>query len=260
MIKIKTITCDKCYRNISLSNFKRHYNHCNGTIKKHLHIEECWKQNNGLYQCPYCKKEYTKNGISSHIIYKHIKISGFKIYSNKIKKGETKHWAKGLTKETSEIIKNISETKIKKYESGKLIPTFKGKKHTDISKLKIKNSVLNSIKNSNCSSWKSRKIKSYPEQYFQQILDNKNITYESEYHVNDGIRNYFLDFYFIDKQIDLEIDGSQHKNRVESDKRRDKYLNSLGIKVFRIDWKNPKTIIGKKYIENKLLELINLIK
>lgn len=37
------------------------------TKDKRMFIKNSWKQENGKYKCPFCKKEYTKNGISTHI-------------------------------------------------------------------------------------------------------------------------------------------------------------------------------------------------
>jgi very-short-patch-repair endonuclease len=253
--------CSKCNKYFSLSNFNKHFNVCVGILKEHVKVNENWKQKNGKYKCPICGKEYTKNGISSHIIFKHInpinnKKNGFTSYNQKIKNGEIKHWAKGLTKETSNIIKKMSDTLTKKYKSGEIISPFKNKKHTDISCKKMSESAIESFKNGTHATWKSRKIQSYPEKYFESVLKNLCILDKSskEYY----IKPYFLDFYFTEKKIDLEIDGSQHKNRIESDKRRDEYLTSLGIKVFRINWKNPKAKDGNDYLKNKIKEFIKL--
>ena len=49
------------------------------------------------------------------------------------------------------------------------------------------------------------------------------------------IGNYIVDFYIATSKIVVEIDGSQHyeEEGIEADKKRDKYLNDLGIKVLR---------------------------
>ena len=71
------------------------------------------------------------------------------------------------------------------------------------------------------------------------MLDNNNI----QYVLNKPIKRldghcYFLDFYIEvnDYMLDLEIDGKQHTydDRVESDKRRDEYLTSVGYVVYRV--------------------------
>jgi len=111
--------------------------------------------------------------------------------------------------------------------------------------------------------WASRNIVSYPEQFFIKVLNNNNIEFIHNYPVNkkdlglNDSHNYFLDFYIKDKKIDLEIDGRQHKDRKEHDYLRDKILINNGYIVYRIDWKNINTKIGKEYIKeeiNKFLE------
>lgn len=54
--------------------------------------------------------------------------------------------------------------------------------------------------------------------------------------------------------MDLEIDGKQHyyEERIEKDKIRDDLLENVGIKVYRIKWKNPTNEENKKYIENEI--------
>jgi very-short-patch-repair endonuclease len=70
--------------------------------------------------------------------------------------------------------------------------------------------------------------------------------------------NYFLDFYFHNKKIDLEIDGKQHeyKDRKISDKKRDEALIKNGIKVYRIKWKNINTENGKRYIQDEIQKFL----
>jgi len=79
------------------------------------------------------------------------------------------------------------------------------------------------------------KGKSYAEQYWQDILDKHCIEYVAEYRMSV----YSLDFAIPDKKIDLEIDGNQHyqDNRIiESDKRRNNFLESKGWTVIRVNW------------------------
>lgn len=98
---------------------------------------------------------------------------------------------------------------------------------------------------------------SYPEKYFDEILSKSGLIYEKYYRI--GL--YELDFAFLDKKIDLEIDGSQHilDNRIlESDLRRDDYMKINGWKVIRINWKDYLKLDMEKrkiFIENLLLEL-----
>ena len=106
--------------------------------------------------------------------------------------------------------------------------------------------------------WKSRNIISYPEKFWMNVLENNNINYIHNYPIkkSDNMSNYFLDFYIEidDRKIDLEIDGKQHKykDRQESDKIRDEYLKSLNFEIYRIDWNQINSEIGKEKMKEKI--------
>jgi hypothetical protein len=91
-------------------------------------LDELWKQSNGNYKCPHCDKEYTRNGICTHIWRKHLedgkKHNPLKDYHYKNGKGA---WNKGLTKDDPRIQKGIDTLK-KRYASGELVPHMLGKK------------------------------------------------------------------------------------------------------------------------------------
>ena len=48
------------------------------------------------------------------------------------------------------------------------------------------------------------------------------------------IGDYIVDFYCANRGVVLEIDGSSHDDKVEYDKLRDQYLESLGLTVIHI--------------------------
>ena len=107
---MKTKKCEKCNREITTNNFKKHINSC-GTKIVNLHINEEWKQFNGLYKCPYCKEEYLRRGIVTHIMRKHIFPEKWVSSTWKYRKNENrKAWNKGLTKQTEERVKRSGET------------------------------------------------------------------------------------------------------------------------------------------------------
>jgi very-short-patch-repair endonuclease len=117
------------------------------------------------------------------------------------------------------------------------------------------------IDNGTHKGWLSRNIESYPEKFFKGVLKNNNL--DNKYIFNHPINkrndlnvdepyNYFLDFYFIDKKIVLEIDGSQHKYRKEHDNLRDERLLNVGIKTYRIKWKSITSEKGKEYIKKEI--------
>ncbi len=48
------------------------------------------------------------------------------------------------------------------------------------------------------------------------------------------IGNYIVDFYCVNKNVVLEVDGSSHIGKKEYDAKRDIYLQSLGLKIIHI--------------------------
>ena len=119
----------------------------------------------------------------------------------------------------------------------------------------FRNIRKNEIESGKFKGWKSRNITSYPERFFENVLNNNNIPYIKEYHFD----KYFLDFYIIkdNKQIDLKIDGKQHQFRLEHDKVRDNFLSNNGIIVYRIKWNNINTNEGSEIMKNKINEFLN---
>lgn len=78
------------------------------------------------------------------------------------------------------------------------------------------------------------KGRSYPEEYFYKWLVKERVDFQEKFRVD----TYELDF-LVNGCINLEIDGEQHyldKRIVESDKRRNRYIEGLGFKVIRIKW------------------------
>lgn len=109
--------------------------------------------------------------------------------------------------------------------------------------------------------WQSRKITSYPEKFWINVLTNNNIEFEREYYFN---KKYFLDFYIKKGEfmIDLEIDGSQHKreDHIKHDQIRDNYILNNGLIVYRVQWNDINSYSGKKMMRekiNKFLEFYN---
>lgn len=106
----------------------------------------------------------------------------------------------------------------------------------------------------------SRK-ESYPEKYFTEIFKKENLNVVKAYRV--GL--YELDFAIPDRRIDIEIDGSQHyydKRIVESDIRRNKFLEDNGWDIIRIEWskyQKMRKIEKLDYIQNLKSYIDNLL-
>lgn len=93
--------------------------------------------------------------------------------------------------------------------------------------------------------WTTRNILSYPEKFFKKVLEGNG--FRGKFVTNHPIKKadlgfncgacYFLDFYFPDFRLDLEIDGKQHKyeDRKASDIVRDEALTKNGYRVYRME-------------------------
>lgn len=111
-LKILKISCKKnrkicpnCNRNITLSNFDKHYKSCiKGKQKlRHKDVQEIFNKciiKDDKYICPICNKEFSKFGIHTHIWRMHT--SEGKVFDPAIgyKNGTRISWNKGLTKDT----------------------------------------------------------------------------------------------------------------------------------------------------------------
>lgn len=132
---------------------------------------------------------------------------------------------------------------------------LKGRTRSDETRRLLSVAMQKRLAEGRHNGWSSRKVTSYPERFWMNVLDQYNIEYEREVRVG----KYFLDF--VVRNIDLEIDGKQHQydDRIQSDKVRDEFLSNEGFTVYRIPWVNPnseeRSLIVKEQIEN-LLEVL----
>lgn len=142
-MKRNTKKCDKCNKEVSLSNFERHFNICGNKKEAILNFSSDWIINDkNECKCPYCDKIYSKMGIITHILRSHTNpelfinsASNFNIsnFNNK----NFIPWNKGLTKDTDDRVKKYGETFKNKIKNGEIILYWNGKKHTEESKRKI---------------------------------------------------------------------------------------------------------------------------
>ena len=98
---------------------------------------------------------------------------------------------------------------------------------------------------------------SYPEKYFWEIFEKENIGIVKSYRI--GL--YELDFSIPDKKIDIEIDGDQHyydTKILQSDIRRNEYLEKLGWDIIRIRWADYKKMDNKSK-EEYVIEILSYI-
>ena len=132
--------------------------------------------------------------------------------------------------------------------------------HKILASKRSKQTVQRLIKEGRHSGWVSRKITSYPEKFWINVLNNNHINFIREFKVKQiSGYCYFLDFLIEHNghKIDLEIDGKQHEQRKEHDKERDEYLSSLNYLIYRIDWNNINTENGKLLMKEKINNFLN---
>jgi very-short-patch-repair endonuclease len=79
--------------------------------------------------------------------------------------------------------------------------------------------------------------KSLTPQEFKLWFYLKNKKMGVKFRRQQSIGPYIVDFYCKEKNLVVELDGSQHIENKDYDKERDLYLKTLGIKVFRF-WNN----------------------
>lgn len=201
------------------------------------------------YICKYCGEEFS-NKKKYNFHEKHCDKNPTKLVYNK---GQA--WNKGLTKETSDIVKQYGNTYSTNYYKGQIKIWCKDIHLDEDIKNKISCSMVLAHKEKRA--WhigtnKWRKLQSYPEYFFETfVIPNVN---DKNYLKEFKIYRYYLDFAWEHKNKCIEIDGEQHQRferNIERDKRKDKYLNDNGWEVLRIE---------SKYLINNLDDCIKLVK
>lgn len=248
----KNVECPECGKILAKNMLDRH----KGTKAcKDFNVKNpvSWKI------CQYCKREAktivsnSQHEIRCKLNPNKIKVSGHSNGGNK--KGHIS-WNYGLTKDTDSRVAEISN-KLK----GRC--TNLGYKHTQETKDKLSEIRINYIKNNpDKVPYKLNhysKGRSYPEQYWKDVLD----TYQLDYSEQVRVGLYRLDFAFLSQKIDLEIDGETHyqlQSVIDKDIRRTKNLEDLGWKVIRIRWSEYQKLTQEeksKYVQN-IIEMVSL--
>ena len=123
------------------------------------------------------------------------------------------------------------------------------RKHTPETKLKLSQNKKEyyRLHPEECSYRKYHKSKgpSYAEKYWMGVFDRYGLKYEPQL----PFGTYDLDFAFLDKKIDFEVDGKQHKSDskiVEHDKRRDEYVSGEGWIILRTSWSEFQKLKGEE--------------
>ena len=93
------------------------------------------------------------------------------------------------------------------------------------------------------------------EVIFWKQVRNKEF-YQIDFDRQRIIGNYIVDFYIKSLGIVIEIDGSSHNDKEEYDRKRQKFLESLDLKVYRIsDFRVKNDLLNvMKELEDYIIE------
>ena len=233
-MKRTTIQCDKCGKQISKSNYDKHINGNNCKLKLHdeIIIDPNSLQENGLYKCPHCEKEFNKMGIKSHIWSMHVEI-GINMRKNIEKKPSPLKGRPNPLKGKQSPLK------------GKQSPLRGriGHKYTEEEKQKQSIILKKAHSEGRHPGWAhintDKNKRSYPEKFMIGVFERNNLYEKYTIIEKMPFSKYFLDFAFIEIKLCVEVDGKQHyitPEAIEHDRIRDEFLISQGWKIYRINW------------------------
>lgn len=224
----KKVACNICGRLVDVANIKRHEDSC-GKIKK---VDIYQVSHEGL-NCIFCDKLCkNKNSLTQHEL--RCKENPNRKSFNSLdefnaKEAELKATV-GLNKQTSERVARASETLKQQYASGEILSamkgkpgTFLGRKHSEESKAKTRESTLAYIENTfgSVSARYSKKACRY--------IDFLNSCFNLQFqHAENGgevrVCGYFLDGYDSKQNIAFEYDEPHHYSDVTTNTLRERDL------------------------------------
>ena len=147
------------------------------------------------------------------------------------------------------IIEKAVKTFKNSIKTGKYIPSWTGKHHTDEQKKHVSDMMKKAhaegrAHNIGESRWNNEP--SYPEQWFMTVI--KNHFSDQKYIREFPFFRFSLDFAWQHKKKCIEIDGDQHQrftDYAERDARKDAKLKEEGWQVLRLRWKDVQ--LNKQY-------------
>lgn len=181
-------------------------------------------------------------------------------FSTKIKRKEINEKVSlKLKKNPDYFCKDCGKKLIKKTITGYCSNCYLTK-YNKVFSIEVRTKISNA--NKGRSRWNIHRNQiSYAERFWKKVLENNKIDFKREVAIKqaDEQHCYFLDF--VIGNIDLEIDGKQHKDadRIISDIKRDAYLTSLGFRVYRIEWNEINSTTGKLLMKEKIRKFLIFI-
>ena len=203
------------------------------------------------YNCKFCGK--TCKNANSHRNHERLcPKNSDRVYVSHTKGKEP--WNKGKSKETDDTLRVKGEKLSERYRNGEIIPSWKGKKHSEETKSKISESMKLAQSEGrayNIGQCRWNNEHSWPEKWLIKVLNNEfdlkeNKDYKTEY----SFGRFSLDFAWPTNKLCIEVDGKQHQidnAQKLRDAEKDKLLLENGWKELRIPWiecfRNPKNWI-----------------
>lgn len=250
----KRILCDKCGFDYSIFTIKRHVRYCDGTDRRNsTRVGQSIKIPQD-HKCPYCKKEFPKKGLATHIHRKHL---GTKVNYSKNSFLVNNHaWNKGLTKESSNSVRKGAERRSEIHRDGKVNYWYK---HSEETRNKIRERALAS-----CHRRVQRNIIKYRtvdgsivtldsswEERVAIVLDKNGVDWirpkPIQWYDENGLKhNYFPDFYL--PKYDVYLDP---KNEIVYEMQKEKIRlvkEQNNIKLFILGKDDLSTDIIMSYI------------
>ena len=190
-----------------------------------MKVEDTWKnEETGKYVCPDCENQYTKMGISTHIMRKHTKKELFENCNPKGVTGKKPEnwvpWNKGKTKETDKLVLSNSKKVSEGYKSGRLTPSFLGKTHSNESKKliseKLKGNYNGKHRGDRQSYFKEIRMDSTWEVKVAEYLTENELGFEYGEKVFDlGDSTYRPDFFIPSENKYIEVKGYWRQPNLE---------------------------------------------
>lgn len=225
-------SCVKCHSQIIVQNIQSHYS------SKHISKSNCGNCNTPLYtNNKFCSKSCAAI------------INNSKKDWSKIKTGP-----KPKSIKTKKVYKKLSICEICFASHVKNAKTCSLQCKSILLSNVMKERIYNGF---NPNTNRGRGKRSFLEQSFENWLkiNFPDINYKTEQSFKrlDKTKTYFVDFYFPNLNLIIELDGSQHKNSKEYDHDRDNYISSVyNVEIIRITHQEYTKKSKLKFIIDKL--------
>jgi len=241
--------CEKCNKEISLSNYKSHILSCGKYVPRFI-VSDDWFIGDDRYKCPICFSiVHTKKGMVTHYYRKHTPDGRKFMQSHKLWEyaAQKPIWNKGLTKFNHKSLEKQSRSMKKYFETA--AGTFIGKKHSRDSIQKMRESAIKYLHTKQTDP--SLPFVPRIGKIEKEILDELESVLHKKIVRNQQVIGYFPDGYIHDLHLCIEIDEPYHENIIERDNQKNSDYTTNGYFCFRIkqeDWLKQKILVLENFL------------